>query len=178
VRLWDLEKGECLRTLPYEAAAEGRYVTTLALAPLSQCAVFAINDASLEVWDMEHTRHLRTLKGHKVWVPGLAVTPDNRWIVSAGDEGTLRTWDLATLEPTRVIQAHSSPIKGMTLMPDGQHVVTVSSDRTLKVWNLVTGGLVARLDFDSSPQACAITPDGRTLVVGDNHGRVCFLRFD
>jgi hypothetical protein len=50
----------------------------------------------------------------------------------------------------------------------------LAKDRTQ--WDLATGAVVATFTADRYLPACAIAPDGVTIVAGDGLGRVHFLR--
>ncbi len=64
------------------------------------------------------------------------------------------------------------------MMLDGRLTISESGDKTLKVWDLESGQTVAILAGDVSIHACAVGPDGRTIVAGDTLGRVHFLRLE
>jgi hypothetical protein len=46
------------------------------------------------------------------------------------------------------------------------------------VWDLQTGKIVAAFTADASLRACAVVPDGRIIVAGDESGRVHFLTLE
>lgn len=66
----------------------------------------------------------------------------------------------------------------MAVLPDGQHALSASSDWALKLWNIQTGGSLSTFNFESGVTDCAITPDGCTVVAGEELGKVHFLRIE
>ena len=42
-----------------------------------------------------------------------------------------------------------------------------SDDHTIKVWDLPTGAVIASFTADGAMTACAVVPDGRTIIAGD-----------
>ena len=60
LKVWDLERGEVLRTLEGHTGA----VTAVAVTPDGKRAVSACEDWTLKVWDLERGEALRTLEGH------------------------------------------------------------------------------------------------------------------
>jgi WD40 repeat protein len=56
--------------------------------------VFAPEDKTLKVWDLETGRELRSLQGHSDPVYGVAASPDGQRAVSVSDDNTLKVWDL------------------------------------------------------------------------------------
>jgi WD40 repeat protein len=179
VGVWDLAARELRRTFAIQKAWTNEdQVSAIAVATHGRFLVCSLIGGELEVWDIEQEHRLRQLTGHKDCVSGVAFLPDDRSVVSAGYDGTLRVWDTANGACLQVIKAHADWIRSMALLPGAGHVVTASSDGAVGVWNLGTGQVVARLDFDGSPQAVAVAPDGVTLAVGDNFGRVYFVRLE
>ena len=153
-------------------------MSAIAVAAHGRTIVCSLIDGALEMWDLEQARRLRRLTGHQGCMSSGAFLPDDRSVVSASHDGTVRVWDTETGVCERTIAAHVDWIRGMALTPDAAHAVTASSDGAVGVWDVLTGQIVARLNFDSSPQSTAVAPDGVTIVVGDNYGRVYFLRLE
>ena len=58
---------------------------------------------------------------------------------------------------------------------DGHFAVSTSDDKTVKVWDLATGKTVSTMAMSAPLKSCALTVDGRTIVVGDEIGAVHFL---
>ena len=92
LRVWDLESGQCLRTL--EGHTEG--VVSVSLTPDGQYAVSGSEDNTLRVWDMKTGRCLHIMEGHEDDVNSIAITPESRYAVSGSSDKDLRMWDLVT----------------------------------------------------------------------------------
>ncbi|MEH2403056.1 hypothetical protein [Nostoc sp.] len=76
----------------------------------------------------------------------------------------------------RTLNGHSYSVNAVAVTPNGQQVISASDDKTLKVWNLATGEVIATFTGESFIYCCAVTPDGMTIVAGEESGRVDFLR--
>lgn len=59
----------------------------------------------------------------------------------------------------------------MVVTPDGRRAVSSYQDNTLKVWDLKSGEPNATYSFRVPVHCCAVVND-RTIVVGDDVGRV------
>jgi WD40 repeat protein len=57
-----------------------------------------------------------------------------------------------------------------------ERAISASYDQTLRVWNLENGKEITTFIGESRMSSCASGPDGRTIVAGDEAGRVHFLR--
>jgi WD40 repeat protein len=118
-----------------------------------------------------------TLEGHTHGVDSVVVTLDGRLAVSASWDKKLKVWDLHTGREIRTLTGHTGIVNDVAVTPDGRLAVSVSEDKTLKVWNLCTGQVVVTLLTDASLNCCAVSPDGRTIVAGDEMGVVHFLEW-
>jgi WD40 repeat protein len=121
---------------------------------------------------------IRIHEGHTRPVHAVAVTRDGRHAVSGSMDKTLRVWDLATGETKTTLQGHTGWVNAVAVTPDDRHVVSGSSDKTLRVWDLKDGKeiLTFTLDLDAAVTAYIVAQDNRTIVAGDQSGRLHFLR--
>jgi hypothetical protein len=117
---------------------------------------------------------VRTFAGHSSAVEGVALSADEQMAVFAFRDKTLKVWDVATGRELRTLSGHRYVVYGLVLSTDGRLAVSASG-RTLKVWEVATGQVVSTLATSVPLQCCAITPDGRTIVAGDEIGAVHFL---
>ena len=103
---------------------------------------------------------------------GLSVFVLVEWIrdgfggCSRGDCGWMVAW-LGIVFGTRQFRKY---------WPDGKHIISGSGDKILRVWDIESGQILASFSGDAPLRACAISPDGRTIVAGDASGMVHFLR--
>ena len=67
---------------------------------------------------------------------------------------------------------------GAAVTPDGQCAVSASGDKTLKVWDLANGRELAYVKVNSVLYCCAVCPDGKTILAGDEKGVIHCLRLE
>jgi WD40 repeat protein len=126
-----------------------------------------LRTASRESWEF-----IRALSGHEDWVCALAVSPDSRHVSSGSGDCTLRLWDLATGRLRAPFAGHDAEVSEVAVAPDGRHALSVSSDRTLRLWDLEVRARRALIPLETSLWTVALTPGGRTAVVGDRAGNI------
>jgi RNA polymerase sigma factor (sigma-70 family) len=110
---------------------------------------------------------------HPDWVRGLAFTPDGKTLASACSDGTVRLWDPTTGRERRCFRVERNPVPGrgeaavlgVVISPDGKELMALENFGTAYVWDLVTGRELHSLK-GSSGFGLALSPDGKTLVVG------------
>ena len=172
LKVWDLEKGEELRTLIGE---RGRYapnaVVAVAVTADGRCALSATwGDSAVKVWDLERGEVRQTLKARGE-VNALAVTEDGRTAVSGS--GSLVVWDLERGEVRQTLTGHSDKVQAVAVSPDGRYAVSGSRDKTVKVWDLSRGEeLHSLIGHSGWVRAVALTADGRTAVSCSDDGTV------
>ena len=121
---------------------------------------------------------LRTLEGHSDVVKAVAVTPDGLQAISGSRDKTLKVWDLASGELRHTLEGHSHSVTAVAVTPDGLQAISGSWENTLKVWNLETAEIIASFTGESPIDCCAVTPDGVTIVAGEESGWVHLLRLE
>jgi tetratricopeptide (TPR) repeat protein len=66
----------------------------------------------------------------------------------------------------------------LAITPDGRYLISGSLDHKLKVWDLHNWQEITSFSADNPIYACAVTPDGSTVVIGDETGGVFFLKIE
>jgi WD40 repeat protein len=175
VSLWDADVGVPLATL--ETGAE--VVCSVAVSPDGRTLATGGSDSRILLWDLAGRKVRETLEGHEGPINAVAFSPDGRCLASGAEDRTIRIWDLSRPRQSIVLRGHPNIILGLAFSTDGR-LLTSSSllDDELRVWDVATGQSRAALDL---PQPwCLVTclefsPDRETLLLGTDHGTVCFL---
>lgn len=174
IKLWDLATGEERFSIQGDGDL---YVSQLAVTANPRLLIFPSQEG-LKVRDLATGRELRSLRGHSAEVHAVAITIDGRLAISASHDKTLKVWELESGQEVRTLAGHTKCVLAVAVSLDGKQAVSASHDCTVRVWDLSRGSVIAGFTADAAMHACAVAPDGRTIVAGDDSGRVHFLRLE
>jgi WD40 repeat protein/tRNA A-37 threonylcarbamoyl transferase component Bud32/energy-coupling factor transporter ATP-binding protein EcfA2 len=169
LRLWDLQSGAEMRRLVYDA-----WATSVAISPDGRTALTGLGDGSLSWWDLQSGAEIRRLEGHTdMLFAGVRFGPDGRTALSgSGDvfdvseDNTLRLWDLETGQEIRRFEGHSDYLWGVDMSSDGRFAVSGAQDFRTCLWDIQSGAKIRCSEGDLQLRSVAISPDGRTFLVG------------
>ena len=172
VKVWDIDTGKVHITFSYIPVSS---VSEIGLITISsdENQIFCVDERNPEiiVLDIKSQQNAITLNlnpgkksfgdspywstpGHKQPITDIVLSPDNRYLVTCSyHESTIMLWDLHDL--------HSED-PGF----DGDEIKKYRPK------------FLSSTSFDSVLRCCAISPDGRTLAVGDNFSNVHILQIE
>lgn len=135
VRLWDLEKGRCLR----ELGGHTNEVLSVAFSADQRRALSGSIDNTARLWDLSTGRCLRALKDHTGGVWSVAWSTDQRRSLSGDANGVLRLWDLKSERCLRTLNGHTDFVNCVAWSTHQHHALSAASDNTVRLWDIETG---------------------------------------
>ncbi len=124
------------------------------------------------IWDYKTGKIKHRLNGHKKQVLCITIAPNNKTVITGSEDKTLIVWDMQTGKELHRLKGHIGRVSSVAIFPDSKKAISGASDGTLRIWNLETGKELFTYYLDSAPTCCAITPQGKTVIVGDEIGRL------
>ena len=169
LRLWNLKRGKCVRSLEGHAGS----VKAVALTDDGRLAISAADkDLDPTLWDLSNGQCIRTLRtlGARECPTTVDITPDGRLAVSAGYDA-LRVWDVMGDCCLHTFRDGSGPA---AITRDGRFVVSGGVGRAIYVWELSSGHCAHKMTgHDAYLTSLAVSDGGRIAVSG---GADCTLR--
>ncbi len=160
VRVWDLDTGSLLHTLP---AHPGR-VHDLALSADGSVLASCGKDHEILVWDTGTGTLRHRLPYHAGTVYSVAVDPEGTHLAAAADDGAVLVWDLTGGAFVRTLQRpHTTGTRISVAMGENRVVRWEAGHVRIRVWDLTTGRLLRVLRL---PRSTALLSPGGRFALG------------
>jgi WD40 repeat protein len=160
VRVWDVDRGQLLITLPDEKWG----VYALTFSPDGRTLAVGQQSGRTRLWDTRSWKIKLSVPGPHGIIWALAFSPDGRRLAVGSVEGLIQVWDLASASPHAALRGHTAAIRALAFFPDATTLASSSADRTVKLWDVLSGQARMTLrDFPGKPWSVAVSPDGTSL---------------
>ena len=170
VCLWDLKKGKT-----EDQEIQDFDVVEIAFDSSNQRALVGSLFGSLIVWDLKNEPYL--LEGHSGRILDIVISSDGRSATTAAKDDTIRSWDLDAGQETGQTAGSFGKVDTVAMAPNGKIAYSVYGD-TIVAYGLEGSVQLASLSFDHQITALAVTPNGESVAVGDQSGRVHLLHLE
>ena len=130
IKIWNLETGECLKTLK----EHHDWVNSILIISNNKF-LSGSDDKTIKIWDLDSFECLNTLKNEK-GIKSLCSISDNQ-IACGCYDGSINIWNLNNLTKVKTLKAHDDCIQSLLLV-DKTKLISCSSENNIKIWNLVT----------------------------------------
>ncbi|MCP4205478.1 MAG: AAA family ATPase [Shimia sp.] len=155
--------------------AHGKSVRDAAISPDGKYLASSGGDRSVCRWELVGAGSRTAYVEKKGVVRHIAISADGRRTI-CGLGRSLCIADPIAGEVSAVLRGHTEPVQDAALNATGQRAVSVGRDGHLFLWDTENGTPIAGFRADTSFTSCHISPDGGTIVAGDNLGGVHLLR--
>jgi WD40 repeat protein len=177
--IWDLKIGKRIAFVPGEneqpvAPNEINERYPISLFPDGRRLIWGNTEDQLQVIDLITRKTLIRTARHEE-ISDVKVLPDGKHVLTSAYSKGLFLWDIELGIPVYTFTGHSRSVEGVAVTPDGEYAVTCSEDSTVRLWHLPTRQNVTTLHTDALLSLCAVSPDGKIVVVGSRTGGVDFM---
>lgn len=154
-------------------AATGPMPHEIAISPDGrQAAVVAYGGRTIDIFDVAGRTRLRTIDLSPNEGPhGIAWLEDGRILVTTERSRSLTMVDTLRGDAVTAIATGEEGTHMVAVSPDRRHAFTANiQSGTISIVDLAAGRLIRNFTVSGQPEAITLTPDGRTLWVGDLEG--------
>jgi hypothetical protein len=154
----------------------------LACAAADKVLVVALEDSTLEEWNLATGEKLDSLAGTPPGIEAMTASRNGRYLATCSRDGSLRVWDLQTKGPPKIL-ADSTWLSVLEFSPDGRYLAVAgwNYQNAFGIWDWAAGKKLLTRHYwnGSSPEPAtglAWSPDGKRLAV--QPGRQQVVIFD
>ena len=150
-------------------------INSIAWSHDSRLIASASSDKTIMIWDTTITT-TQVPTAHSGWVNRVVSASGVEKIISASHDKTTKIWDSRQAELLKQLNT-TIHMNDVAFSPDGMWCITVSSERILQLWDTSTGDCIQTITFDAPIMNCAWSPDGEIIAIGDQSGKISFLKW-
>jgi WD40 repeat protein len=133
-------------------------------------------DGTIQLWDVETGKILRTLTDQKATIFGLDYSPDGQLLASASLDGSVRIWNVLTGDSFS-LPVSAAPMWDVAFSPDGRFLAAVGKDGRVTIWNLTDRQVVASFAGEKPLYAVDFSPDGTVVAIAGSDPRIRLWRW-
>ncbi|MDF1661230.1 MAG: protein kinase [Planctomycetota bacterium] len=139
VHFWPLE-GKAPQPIQLNSTISG-----LALSAKSDSMILAVDDNTIQIWNIQTGRRRLLIRGHTKPVWWVALHPEEKYFASCGADSTIRLWEIATGQLMQTFNAHQDAVARVAFSPDGQKMASVGYDKTVRLWDMKSYKVIDKL---------------------------------
>ncbi len=165
LKLWDVERGNCLRTFEGHTLA----ISSVCLSADGRFALSGSRDNTLKLWDIERGNCLRTFERHTHAIKSVCLSADGRFALSGSRDNTLKLWDVECGYCLRTFGGHTSEVNSVCMSADGRYALSGGGECALKLWEIENGRCLRTIqvgDDEDGVESVNLSVDGRFAFSG------------
>jgi WD40 repeat protein len=129
-------------------------------------------EGTVQIWDVETGKELRTLEGPAIRIRSMRFSPDGKSILIARNDYITRIWDTESGKELRALEGYIRPpwrvpraMRSFGFSPDGKRIVATNENGSaICIWDAESGILLRTLPSDAGSSA-RFSRDGTRLIV-------------
>ena len=173
LKVWDTKTSKLERTLELE------HGPAQALAILGNRALTGHENGRIALWDLDVGMQLKSFKRNDAPITSLTFAGTDKFL-AGGHDWSIALWEVATPSvPLHVFEGHGRDVLAVAFEPGRGLIASASADRTVKLWAAKSLSHVRTYPRAKNfITATAFSPDGETLLIGTQSGRISLYSTD
>jgi WD40 repeat protein len=163
VILWDTATGRRLATLSGHAAR----VRRVAFSPDGNLLASGGDEPVIYLWNPHTSAKIGEVRSDGEPFTGFAFSHGGGLLATAGAKGTARVWELKAARWRSSFSWDEQALNTVTFSADDRLLLAAGDDRRVVFWSLADARARLVLETAQSVVTVQVSPDGRTVVVGD-----------
>jgi WD40 repeat protein len=171
IELWDTERARMIGHLENQCPKQTPiWDSSLSLYVQAEGEDLGVYNFTSQTYDQfSHSNQKAVTK--------ILIDPQEKTILFGSIEGSIGLWNIDSGSLERCFAAHSAEVSDLAYSPDGRYLISVSQDKYLKVWDSSSWNCITSFIGDYRLTRVAVL-SSRNYVVGDDAGRIHFLRLE
>ena len=164
LKVWDIEMGKEVCNF-IDLDSPSMVIITVD----SKYALSGNIHSSLQLWDINTCKEIRTFKGPSGGVHSMVISPDGKYALSENhdDPLKLKLWEIQTGKEIRTFTEDVYGYLAVAITPDGKYVLSINLMLDMKLWNMKTGKEIRAFKGQSDLVGpIAITPNSKYAICG------------
>jgi WD40 repeat protein len=130
LKLWDVEKGCCIKTLQGHQS----WIRACAISRDRSILISGSSDGMIKLWRINTGECYQTLQAHTGPVLSVVFHSDGQSFTTSGTDTVVKLWSISPLQCCQILQGHDKWVRFLAYSPDGQTLASCSQDETIKLW--------------------------------------------
>jgi len=147
-------------------------VSSVAISPDGKTLISGCFDQTVNFWDLQNGRLIRSIQGNLGEIAAVAVSRDGNFLAvgSCEPQSNVKVWDLKTGKLLHTLSGHQKPVNVVVISPGGQ--ILASGSNKVKIWDLPKAERICTLWHSNTVNAIAISVDGNILASGSADSKI------
>merc|ERR1719498_984505 len=169
VRLWNVEKGQCVSQL----IGHTKDVLSVAISADDRQILTCSLDNQIKIWNTRceckhtvdknsHTDAVSCVKFYHAAKPAICVT--------ASWDKTIKVWDNTYMKLMHTCMGHKAQINSIDMVNNSSYLASGSHDGQIMIWNLIEGKWLATHEYDSPVNCVLFSQKLYWVIVGCEDG--------
>ncbi|XP_068235338.1 katanin p80 WD40 repeat-containing subunit B1 isoform X5 [Palaemon carinicauda] len=126
---------------------------------------------ALKIWDLEATKIVRTLTGHKANIRCIDFHPYGDFIGTGSLDTNIKLWDIRRKGCIFTYKGHNLTVNSLKFSPDGQWIASAGEDCNVKLWDLRAGKMMTEFGQHTGPVSDVEFHPHEFLLASASHDR-------